>query len=78
MNDFDTFDTDRDGSLSFAVRPPPTRVARSGKAACGGRATSAYVGVNKHTRAGVAGNTRPGWLNLPAGKASLYMRRADT
>jgi hypothetical protein len=25
MNDFDTFDTDRDGSLSFAVRPPPTR-----------------------------------------------------
>ena len=26
MNDFDSFDTNRDGSLSFAVRPrPPTR-----------------------------------------------------
>ena len=23
MNDFDTFDTNRDGSLSFAVRPLP-------------------------------------------------------
>ena len=28
MNDFDTFDTNRDGSLSFAVRSSPLTRAR--------------------------------------------------